>query len=71
MPGSVWKILVEAGRSVSEGETLIIVELMKMEMAVPAPANGIVYEVRCTEGRAVTLGQPLVILGQPETETGA
>ena len=52
VPGSVWKILVEPGREVSEGETLIIVELMKMEIAVARPSSGIVREVRCAEGRA-------------------
>ncbi len=71
VPGSVWKILVEPGKSVSEGETLIIVESMKMEMAVPAPANGIVHEIRCAEGRPVALGQTLVILTEPHAEATA
>ncbi len=35
---------------------------MKMEMTVAAPASGIVAEVRCAEGRAVALGQTLVVL---------
>ena len=39
VPGSVWKILVEPGREVSAGETLIIVESMKMEIAVCAPVE--------------------------------
>jgi urea carboxylase len=63
VPGSVWKILVEAGSEVTEGETLIIVESMKMEIAVCAPADGLVREVRCAEGRAVQSGQALVIMG--------
>ncbi len=62
VPGSVWKILVEAGREVSEGETLIIVESMKMEIAVCAPSSGLVREIRCAEGRPVQLGQALVIM---------
>ncbi len=62
VPGSVWKILVEPGAKVAEGETLIIVESMKMEMAVTATQSGIVHEVRCAEGRPVSLGQALVIL---------
>jgi urea carboxylase len=62
VPGSVWKVLVEAGRTVSEGETLIIVESMKMEIAVCAPSSGLVHEVRCAEGRSVQLGQALVIM---------
>jgi urea carboxylase len=64
VPGSVWKILVEPGREVSEGQTLIIVESMKMEIAVCAPANGLVREVRCAEGRTVQLGQALVIMAE-------
>ncbi|MBS0269744.1 MAG: 5-oxoprolinase/urea amidolyase family protein, partial [Proteobacteria bacterium] len=62
VPGSVWKVLVEPGAKVAEGQTLIIVESMKMEMAVTATQNGIVHEVRCAEGRPVALGQTLVIL---------
>jgi urea carboxylase len=60
----VWKILVEAGCKVSEGETLIIVESMKMEIAVCAPSSGLVREIRCAEGRAVELGQALVIMAE-------
>jgi urea carboxylase len=71
VPGSVWKILVEPGTPVTEGETLIILESMKMEMAVPAPQSGIVHEVRCVEGRAVALGQALVILREPHAEATA
>ena len=56
---------------VAEGETLIIVESMKMEMAVPSPTSGIVHEVRCVEGRPVALGQALVILKEPHAEATA
>lgn len=62
VPGSVWKILVEPGHRVTEGETLIIVESMKMEIAVCAPSNGLVREVRCVEGWFVQLGQALVVM---------
>ncbi len=44
---------------------------MKMEMAVPAPSSGIVHEVRCVEGRPVSLGQTLVILKEPQAEATA
>jgi urea carboxylase len=64
VPGSVWKILVEPGSKVEQGEALIIVESMKMEMAVSAPSRGFVREVRCAEGRPVQIGQPLVILSE-------
>lgn len=62
VPGSVWKILVEPGRAVAEGEALVIVESMKMEIEICAPWPGRVREVRCAEGRAVQLGQALVIM---------
>jgi urea carboxylase len=64
VPGSVWKILVEPGRAVIEGEALIVVESMKMEINVCAPWSGVVREVRCAEGRAVQLGQALVIMAE-------
>ncbi len=38
--GSVWKVLVEKGASVGEGETLVILESMKMEIRVKCPHNG-------------------------------
>lgn len=69
VPGSVWKILVEEGRTVAEGDTLIIVESMKMEMTVRAPSDGIVHDIRCAEGRPVALGQALLILTELEAET--
>ncbi|HET9273072.1 MAG TPA: 5-oxoprolinase/urea amidolyase family protein, partial [Methyloceanibacter sp.] len=64
VPGSVWKILVEPGNRVAEGETLIIVESMKTEISVVAPASGLVREIRCAEGRSVQLGQALLIMGE-------
>jgi urea carboxylase len=71
VPGSVWKVLVTPGSKVAEGETLVIVESMKMEMAVVAPTGGVVHEVRCAEGRPVALGQALVILTEPQAEAVA
>ena len=42
----------------------MIVESMKMEMLVHAPSDGIVHELKCSEGRAVSLGQTLVVLAE-------
>jgi urea carboxylase len=64
VPGSVWKILVEPGRRVAEGEPLLIVESMKTEISVLAPSSGLVREICCAEGRSVQLGQALLILGE-------
>ena len=60
--GSVWKVEVAVGQSVSEGDTLVIVESMKMEIPVSAPKAGTVAEIRTAEGEPVTDGQLLVIL---------
>ena len=61
--GIVWKIEVEVGDSVEEGDTLVILESMKMEMPVEAEDDGVVREIRCEEGQAVSEGDPLVVLG--------
>jgi acetyl-CoA carboxylase biotin carboxyl carrier protein len=51
--GSVWKILTEAGASIGEGETIVILESMKMEIRVKCPHNGRVVEIRVKEGDSV------------------
>jgi urea carboxylase len=60
--GSVWRVLVRVGQAVKAGETLVLVESMKMELPVSAPADGVVEELRCAEGRAVQVAQLLVSL---------
>jgi biotin carboxyl carrier protein len=60
--GSVWKIEVAVGQAVAEGDTLLIVESMKMEIPVSAPKAGTVAEIRTAEGEPVADGQLLVIL---------
>jgi acetyl-CoA carboxylase biotin carboxyl carrier protein len=61
--GTVWKIEVKEGDSVSEGQTLVILESMKMEMPVESPSGGKVEKIHCTEGQAVNEGDALVTLG--------
>jgi urea carboxylase len=68
VPGAVWKVEVRQGVRVREGDLLVVVESMKMEMSVHAPSDGIVAEVRCVEGRAVALGQTLVVLVEESAE---
>ena len=60
--GTVWKIEVEIGDSVQEGDTVVILESMKMEMPVEAEDPGVVKEIRCTEGQSVSEGDTLVVL---------
>ena len=61
VPGSVWKVLVSEGDTVVEGQSLAIVESMKMEFPVTAPCDGRVLQVRCQAGCGVTAGQDVVI----------
>jgi urea carboxylase len=63
VPGSVWKVAVTAGERVRRGQTLLIVESMKMEIAVEAPNDGVVLELKVSEGRAVAPGQVVAVLG--------
>jgi acetyl-CoA carboxylase biotin carboxyl carrier protein len=60
--GTVWKIECEVGQSVDEGDTLVILESMKMEMPVEAEDGGTVTEIRCEEGQSVSEGDTLVVL---------
>ena len=61
--GTVWKIEVEIGDSVAEGDTVVILESMKMEMPVESPAAGKVMGILIKEGQSVEEGAPLVELG--------
>ena len=60
--GTVWKIEVQVGSSVNEGDTVVILESMKMEMPVEAEDEGTVKEIKCAEGDAVSEGDTLVVL---------
>ena len=60
--GTVWKIEVAVGDSVEEGDTVVILESMKMEMPVEAEDDGTVAEIRCAEGEPVSEGDTLVVL---------
>ena len=60
--GTVWKIEVKVGDTVREGDTVAILESMKMEMPVEAEDPGTVKEILCEEGQAVSEGDALVVL---------
>jgi len=62
--GTVWKIEKKVGDSVSEGETVIILESMKMEMPVEAPANGTIASITIKEGEAVDEGKVLATIDE-------
>ena len=62
--GTVWKIEVKVGDAVAEGDTVVILESMKMEMPVEAEDGGTVAEILCEEGQSVNEGDPLVVLSE-------
>jgi len=64
--GSVWKISSAPGQAVKAGDTLVLVESMKMELPVTAPVDGTVTQLRCTEGRSVLVAQTLIIMRPTE-----
>lgn len=62
MPGNIWKVLVAEGDTVSEGDTLLILEAMKMENEIVAPRDGTVSNIAVNEGATVNSGDKLVVL---------
>ncbi len=62
VPGSVWKICIQEGDTVKKGDVLLIVESMKMEININAPADGTIEQLLTQEGSPTNKGQNLVIL---------
>ena len=60
--GTVWKIEVGVGDTVEEGDTVVVLESMKMEMPVEAEDVGTVKEILVKEGQSVSEGDTLVVL---------
>ena len=60
--GTVWKIEVAVGDDISDGDSVVILESMKMEMPVESEDDGKVSEIRCEEGQSVQEGDVLVVL---------
>ncbi|GII62420.1 acetyl/propionyl-CoA carboxylase subuit alpha [Sphaerisporangium krabiense] len=77
MPGTVLLVKVVPGEAVTEGQPLLIVEAMKMEHTVTAPADGVVAELTARAGRPVDMDEVLAVIRAPDagaspeaTETG-
>jgi len=60
--GTVWKIEVAVGDTITEGDTVVILESMKMEMPIESEDDGTVAEIRVEEGQSVQEGDVLVVL---------
>lgn len=68
MPGLILDVLVEEGNVVSEGQTVVILESMKMENELRAARAGLVTQVRVAKGDNVEKNQDLVTIGDAEEE---
>ncbi|MEK6438445.1 ATP-binding protein [Pseudonocardia sp. T1-2H] len=66
MPGSVVRVLAEAGAAVTAGQALVVLEAMKMEHTVTAPVDGTVAEMNVGPGDQVDTGQVLAVVEEPE-----
>ncbi|MGH3927283.1 MAG: biotin/lipoyl-binding carrier protein [Pseudonocardiaceae bacterium] len=62
MVANVWKIVVAQGDSVSDGDTLVILESMKMEIPVLAEADGTISTLAVSEGDVVQEGDLIAVL---------
>ena len=62
LPANVWQVLVQIGSEVAEGDKLVVLEAMKMEIVVTAHAAGVVTEILCTPGKQVMPGQALCLV---------
>ena len=62
LAGNIFKVNVAPGDAVQEGQTLLVVEAMKMETAVSAPTSGTISDVYVSEGDVVAVGDPLVAI---------
>ncbi|MCH6258033.1 urea carboxylase [Puniceicoccaceae bacterium K14] len=62
VPGNIWKVNIEEGQMVNKGDTLIIVESMKMEIPVTAKQSGVITKLLVSEGSSVSAAQNLCIL---------
>jgi biotin carboxyl carrier protein len=65
MPGKVVTVEVNVGDAVEEGETILILEAMKMQNEVAAPISGTVSAVHCEDGMNVEANVPLVVIEPP------
>jgi acetyl-CoA carboxylase biotin carboxyl carrier protein len=62
MAGNVWKIVVSIGEQVTEGQDVVILESMKMEIPIAAETSGTVKEIKVQEGDFVNEGDVLIEL---------
>ncbi|MFT7585402.1 MAG: biotin carboxyl carrier protein, partial [Cellvibrionaceae bacterium] len=66
MPGVIVNVLVEVGQMISKGETMVILESMKMENELKATRDGKVFEIKVSAGQTVEKDALLVVVGDEE-----
>lgn len=66
IPANVWQIAVETGDVVEVGDKLVVLEAMKMEIAIVAPVAGTILDVRCRQGQLVSVDQVLFVIQSVE-----
>ena len=62
MVANVWKVMVSAGDTIAEGDPLVILESMKMEIPVESPVDGTVSAVKVEEGGVVQEGDVIAVI---------
>ena len=62
MVANVWKVLVAEGDQVAEGDVLVILESMKMEIPIESPESGTVSEIKVAEGGVVQEGEVIAVI---------
>ncbi|QYC44764.1 Biotinylated protein TB7.3 [Nonomuraea coxensis DSM 45129] len=63
MVANVWKVLVREGDTVEDGDTLVILESMKMEIPVLAEDDGVVAQLKVAEGDVIQEGDLIAVIG--------
>lgn len=68
MPGLIVKVPVEEGQEVHQGQTVVILESMKMQNEIKAPIDGVIRSIHCDAGQTVDKNTLLIEIEPPETE---
>ena len=66
LQGNMWKVLVEQGATVEEGQLICIIEAMKMENEITAHKAGVIAELPIEEGQPIAAGAPIAVITAAE-----
>jgi len=69
MPGTVIGVPLDAGAEVKAGQTVLVLEAMKMQHTISAPTDGVLSEIAVSMGQQVSAGEVLAVVTEPETES--